>query len=296
MRHFYDHGLPFSERLASPNLDKLKLRVERKKASLIIIDGGVGEGKTTLAIEIGDYFEGAPIEISKQGCQYAMGGADFLKKLRKCYEQRKKVIVYDESGDFNKRGSLTRFNAMLNRTFETFRGFNIIVILVLPFFGVLDNDLFDKNIPRLLIHTHGRTMTSGSFSAFSLYRMLWVKKRMEKLVVKAHAYGLVQPNFRGHFLDLEPERSKALDRLSVGGKIHILEAAEVKIEGLVSYREIAQKLVRSVVWVRKNLKDLKIKESRTIKQRKYFDGGVVDILANRIDQISDKRDKGERRK
>ena len=44
-RILYNYGLPFSKDLAR-NLDEQKERVKGRKASLIIIDGGIGEGKT----------------------------------------------------------------------------------------------------------------------------------------------------------------------------------------------------------------------------------------------------------
>ena len=54
MQPLYKHGLPFSEKLAE-NVKDLIARIDLNKASLIVIDGGVGEGKTTLAVHIADY-------------------------------------------------------------------------------------------------------------------------------------------------------------------------------------------------------------------------------------------------
>lgn len=282
----YAHGLPFSEK-AGENIVSLRRRVEGRKASLCIIDGGVGEGKTTLAVHVAEHYQGEPLDYTYQ---YAMGGSDFLKKLRTCYEAKKTVVIYDEAGDFNKRGALSRFNAMLNRTFETFRAFNILVIIVLPSFRVLDNSLFDKNIPRLLLHTEARTARQGNIKGYSLFRMLYLRERMKKLVVPSFAYGLVQPNFYAHFLDLPKKRSRELDRISTAGKIGQLEAAEIKIDGLVSYRDISTKLARSVVWVRKKVAAMGIKEARTIKQRKYFEEGIIDVIADRMDDDAGKEE------
>lgn len=288
-------GSPGFHKKLGENLDDLQKRVDGNKAALIIADGGVGEGKTTLMIHIADHFEGREISLEGEPAQYAIGGADFLKKLRLCYEKGHKAIIYDESGDFSKRGSLTRFNAMINRTFETFRAFKIIVILGLPSFAVLDNDLFDKNIPRLLLHCESRTQNIGYYRGYSLVRMMYVKHRMKKLVIKTQAFDKVSPNFYGHFWDVSPIRSKALDRLSTTGKKEILENAEVRIEGLVSYTDISKRLVRSVVWVRKAVSAKRLKHKRIIRQRKYFEEGVIDILADHISKVSDKKDKGERR-
>lgn len=286
--NLYGHGKPFSETLDVSISDQIK-RIERNKASLLIIDGGVGEGKTTLAVEVADDINRRkgfpPIKYEEQ---LAMGGSDFTKKLRLCYTKKLPCIIYDEAGDFNKRGALTRFNAMLNRTFETFRAFKIIVILVLPSFRVLDNDLFDKNIPRLLLHCQGRSQKYGNFKGYGLYRMLYVKEKMKKLTVKTFAYNLVEANFRGHFLDLSPERSKALDKFTIKGKIKELKNTEVKIDGLLTYQEVAQRLALSVNRTRTLVNELSIKPSRVIDRKKYFDNGVVDQIANYQDGLEKK--------
>ncbi len=295
MKHLYKHGLPFSEILAV-NIKDLVDRIKFNKASMVIVDGGVGEGKTTLAVEIADYvnslydFQDIKLEL-KDHPQLALGGVDFLKQLRVCYEKKLVVIVYDEAGDFNRRGALTRFNAMLNRTFETFRGFKILVILCLPSFSVLDSDIMNKQIPRLLLHTDSRTMESGNFKGYSLYRMMYIADKMKKLVVKPFAYDLVEPNFYGHFLDLETIRAKKLDKISTKGKMDVLKKAEISIEGLMNYSEMAKKLGRSVVWARMVVSKLRIKPTRIITRVRYFDEAIVNRLADYLEEGGLKDDK-----
>lgn len=292
--NLYPHGLPFSEVLAW-NLKELNNRVYGKKASLIIIDGGVGEGKTTLIVECLDYINslhGHPIieiEGDKRSCgpQLAMGGADFLKKLTVCHELKLVCIGYDEAGDFSKRGSLTNFNAMLNRTFDTFRGYKILVVLGLPCFNILDNNLFDNQIPRMLLHLSGRTNKSGNFDAYGLDEMNWIRFWMGKWPKhKTKAYGMVIPNFRGHFLDISPKRSLELDRVSTRSKLNILKKSSVKIEGLLSYTEMATKIERSPHWVKMAVKHLNIKHSRIVDKAKYFEPEVVNQLIEHLESIA----------
>lgn len=282
-RYTYKHGLPFGKKL-DDNLKGLNDRVLHKFASLAIIDGGIGQGKTTLAVHIADRFNALhglpPINLEEQ---LALGGKDFTQKMRKCYQKKLPVLIYDEAGDFNKRGSLSRFNAMINRTFETFRAFQIIVILVLPSFYVLDQDLFDKQIPRLLIHLRDRGDKYGNYYAYGLYRMLLLRARMGKLNIKNFAFTLIHPNFMGQFLDLDPARNKALDRISTNNKISVLQKSEIEIEGLKAYREIAEKLCRSHEWVRRAVNELKIKPKKVINRVKYFNEDIIDILSNHID-------------
>jgi len=283
----FKHGEPF-EKLLTTNLEELQKRVNDRKASLIIIDGGVGLGKTTLLVHCLDYINklnGHP-PIEMDGPQLAMGGVDFLKKLRVCFDEKIPCIGYDEAGDFSKRGSLTKFNAMLNRTFETFRAFKTVVVICLPNFNVLDNQLFDNQVPRMLIHLNGRTNKYGDFSVYDLMCMNWVRYWMKKSPIKDYAWKRVYPNFRGHFLDISSERSKELDIVSTKNKLKILRKSEIKIEGLLSYPEMAQKLDRSVVWVRKAVKDLSIKHKRTVERAKYFEPHVLNQLSELLEDTA----------
>ena len=273
----YAHGLPFSEKLGE-NLDDLKRRVmEENKAALIIVDGGVGEGKTTICVEIADYLQGSPIDLKKQ---LAMGGEQLLDRIQKCFEERLPVCIYDEAGDFNRRGALTKFNAMLNRVFEMYRAFKIIVIVALPNFTVLDNQLFDNKIPRLLLHLRGRTKKQGNFMAYSLYRMLYVRHKMtdKRFVVKELAFDKTEPNFRGHFLNLTADREKQLAGISTAGKLSFINKEQVKMEGLLTYPEIARKVGRSINWTRKKMNSLKLKPSKVHKKLRYYDSGVIELL------------------
>ena len=281
----YSYGMPFSEWLGK-NLEDQYIRVKKNnKASLIIIDGAVGEGKTTLAIQCADYInklDGKEEVNIKSQDQYGMGGSDFLKKLRICYQKKLPVCIYDEAGDFAKRASLTRFNAMLNRTFETFRAFKIVVIIVLPSFSVLDNDIFDKGIPQMLVNTYGRDNNSGNFRVFDFARMMYIRHYMKKEVIKKKVYGKVYPNIYGHFKNLSNKRSKELDFVSTQGKLEELQASEVKIEGLIGVTDIAKRLVRSVSWVYKAVSITKFKPNRIIGNKKYYDESILDVLGDMV--------------
>lgn len=271
---------------AKKALDMQIKRVHKNKASLIIIDGQVGEGKTTWAVEVADYINSKnnlPQIDLKEPKQYAYGGEDFTEKLRLCYESKLPVCIYDEAGDFNKRGALTKFNKMLNRTFETFRAFKIIVILVLPSFHVLDNDLFDKGIPRLLFHCHGRTETMGFFKAYGLYRMYYLKEAMRKAVVKQQAFSYTWPNFHGRFRDLSVTRSKQIDTISRRKKLSSLTDAEISMQGLLTYKDLSRKFNRTTVWVRVISNKLKIKPIKMIRRRQYFDESVIELFENYLE-------------
>ena len=113
--------------------------------------------------------------------------------------------------------------------------------------------------------------------------MMYIRNRMDKLVVKNFAYDLVENNFRGQFLDVPSQRAKQLDRISTQGKLITLRKSEIKIEGLMGYTEIAHKLGRSVVWVRMAVSRLRIKPTRIIHRARYFDQEIVNRLADFLD-------------
>jgi len=285
-RVYNSSGQPFDKCLAT-NIVALNERVMNKKASLIVLEGGLGEGKTTLMVHILDYINqlnNLPI-VDLRGDQMAMGGASFQKKIRACYDDKLPCVGYDESGDFSKRQALSSFNAMMNRTFETFRVFKCIVVMSLPTFASLDNSLMDKGIPRLLLRLSDRGNKQGNYFGYSLYRMHLIRQKMGKAnCIKPFAYTQVQPNFVGHFLNLCPIRCKELDDVCSANKLETLRSQEVRMDGLISLPEVAKKLDRSTRWVYNTIKSLNITPDRVIKNTQYFNGNAVASMEKLADK------------
>ena len=280
--YVYDHGLPFSEILAA-NIDDLMSRIKKKKASLAIFDGGVGEGKTTLgAAHIVDYVNikygnGQPVDFN--GPQVAMGGKEFGEKLLVCHDKKFLVIAYDEAGDFDKKTTLSRFNRQLMRVFEMYRGFKILVILCLPRFYKLENELFDLGIPRLLIHCEDRTENQGNFRAFDLEQMYYIKHWASKIIVKPKCYDNGMPNFYGHFLDLPPERSAELDRVSVASKRQETKKTVFDVKGRLTFEMIAKHFSKTERWVMFKIKELGNKvDVVTMDRRKWFHKDILKLI------------------
>lgn len=270
------------------NIDDLNTRVfTLKKASLIIIDGGLGEGKTTLAVEIADYINSLHglQEIDIKGHQLALGGEQFLDKLDLCYENKLPVIIYDESGDFGRRGSLTRFNAMINRMFEMFRAYKVIVIMCLPAFDALDSALMDKKIPRLLLNLYDRSINQGNFRGFSYDRMGWIKFKMRNLAIKSYAYSYVDPNFYGHFVDIDKKRSIELDKLSTANKRANNTKEKIKYEGLISRKEVASAVGKSFSYVKNTMLKLKIEPVRKLGHDVFYREEVIEKLKDYYDGV-----------
>jgi hypothetical protein len=276
MNKLYKSGLKFDKTL-DLNISGCITRVNNKKASLVVIDGGVGEGKTTLATEIAQRIAfnlNQEFDISKQ---VKMGGREFLEGLQWCSKNGRRIIVYDEAGDFNTRASLTYFNQTLNRVFETYRALKIIVILSLPCFSDLDTSLMKKKISRFLVHTYGRNNKQGNYSVYSLPRMWYLKKNMSKATIPDSAFKKVAPNFRGHFLDLDTQDATTLENLSVKGKKNIVEKSALKEKGLMSIQEISEFTGYAVSSIRNFITARKFKGEK-YGNTLYFNKSLVNAL------------------
>lgn len=288
MTWVYANGLPFDNTLAE-NIKQIYERVRNKKASIIIIDGGLGEGKTTMLIHLLDYInslQGIKQQEVINSPQYSMGGQDFLNKLKSCYEAKLPCIGYDEAGDFSKRGAMSSFNAMLNRTFDTFRAFKMLVILVLPHIDCIDTSILDKNLVRLNIRCLNRTANSGNYKGYSLYRIELLKHRFKKYKIKNYAYKTVQANIQGHFKNLPPERCALLDSIGTKGKIGILDKASIRMEGLYAVPEMAIRLFRSEIWLRKQFKMHNFKPAKVVGKKHYYDQTQFETLRSISERTS----------
>ena len=263
------------------NIDLLKDRIYiKKKASLIIIDGYQGEGKTTLGVQIADDYQGKEIDLTNVE-QLSVGGQDFQVKFDICIEKGYIVIIYDEAGDFDKYSSYTDFNKVMSQLFRTFRTYKILVIMILPNFNDLDSRLFKNGIPRLLLHCHGKTEKFGRFKAYGLWRMEHLRLKLKMYANKMlpqEVYKYVRPNFKGKFYDLSPERSKLLDKISTEGKSDMRIKTRIKQDGLITTKDLAKELNRSILWVKKKVTEKGIKPNIVHKRTFYFEKSIIEQL------------------
>lgn len=263
----YDNGYPIGDSLIG-DLNLYKKRVHNKNAVMLVIDGGYGSGKTTIGVEIADYLEGQPIDLE---IQLARGGNEFQEKLDQCVKLKKKVIVYDESGDFDKRGALTSFNQRLNRSFDICRQFGIIIILCVNIIAVLDEQIFYKQIVRGLIHLGERNPLKGEYKAYSLEAIFILLEKMSKTKKKPMVYNQVYPNYTENFLDILPERADKLEKISLEGKKGILSENIIKAKGYMNIKDMSRKLLRSPRWIKEKIHKHDFKSTLIYKRTKYYD-------------------------
>jgi hypothetical protein len=284
---YYDYGLPFSKKLA-PVLDVLKDRViKQNKASFFIVDGSVGSGKSVGAVQFADYLNGGYI-LKEDGTyerdeskfidlktadQYSLGAPDFMKKLVSVYKKGLNVVIYDEAGDFSKRGSLTKLNQDLNRIFEVCRAFKILIIIVLPNFYYIDRSVLDKEMIRALIRVTRDNDKYSDYKLWDIWGLNWIKWRSLKLPIPNQCYFYQTPIHNGNILPLSPERLELLDKISSRNKINlatdISEKSRIPERG-IKKRDLAELYGVSVRSIERFLIEYEIKPINVIKSANYY--------------------------
>ena len=286
---YFSSGYPYyPERVILNNVNKWYNRDKLKKPNLILIDGKSSTGKTTLAIHIADQINkkhglGEVYLNSKDMdnvVQIGTGVDDFISKLEECKRRKLPVIIFDEAGEYNKRGWNSQLNKVVDSIMDTFRAYRIAVIMVLHDFSELPKHVFNTEIIDILIHTKERKKTYGIADFYSHKRLYWVRKfKLDPTnVIPTDAYKKEYKNIRLVFKDLIPERSKELDLISTAHKQTKLSSSEIKLQGLMDVNDIMKKLNRSKIWVRKKISELKLKPKKIFKRSQYFEPEVLSLL------------------
>lgn len=288
--NLYANGTPFDKiDLIDKNIKQCMVRLKDRQPIVIIIDGGQSTGKTTLSIHIADRFNHhlgqSEVNLSeKENIQYAFGGDQLIKKLPLCQDSNKPCVVYDESGDYSRKGALSRFNKTMDRSMDMIRIFQVAIVIVCHDFTKLPREIIDKKIATMLIHCKQRNPNSGYANAqvYDYSGMCWIQHYKKQEVVPELAYNKVYPNFHFRFKDLEPTRSQQLHILSGNKKVELFKQSEVKLQGLLNFKEIGYKVGMSEAWVKQQVRTLKVKEESIYKKKKYFNPQIADMLFKKI--------------
>lgn len=276
-------GTPFSNEVIVDNLKTITKRVTKNNlASVVIIDGGLGKGKSTTAVQMASFIQGSPIDFKKQ---LAFGGGELMEKLLICQKEKLPVLVYDEASDFNRRGALTKFNAEVNRVFDVCRTFKVVIFVVLPCVVVLDKDIFNKGIIRAVFHVADKSKKFNLVWAYSAYRAAYLirdLKDTKKNPVIGKAYLKTHFNFDFRTYDLDKNRSKELEKYSVASKLSIIRNSTVRLQGLMNMQQLGESIGMSKGWVSLTVRTKKIACKAVHNRIKYFDSSVMLTLKGYI--------------
>lgn len=257
---------------------------------VIFIDGGQLSGKTTLAVQGIDYINkknGKPLMDLEDydNVQYAMGGEQFLRKLPQASSQGYRIVVYDEAGDYARKGAMTRFNKVMDKAIDVMRVHKCIIIFVCHYFPKqVPSEMMDKGLVSCLVHCVSRKPGENRthVKVYDKESCAYMVNHWIKLVkVPGHIYRLT-PNFVFTFKDLEPERSKQLANLGRSKKKELWDMSEIRLNGLMTQQEMASQLNMSIQWVRNKIKELSEEEEKKYKNKKYYALSTLEALRKQI--------------
>ncbi|MBP93296.1 MAG: hypothetical protein CMC55_04160 [Flavobacteriaceae bacterium] len=115
------------------NLDKVKDRLEKKdKDFVMLVDGKEGSGKSTLAVQMAKYVDNS---FCVDRC--CMTATQFKEAIYKA--KKGQAVIYDEAfTGLSSKGALSEINRMLVSLMMQMRQKNLMVIIVLPTFYMLE--------------------------------------------------------------------------------------------------------------------------------------------------------------
>lgn len=184
-QHFY-----MDNRL-NKTLDVVAKRVKLKDEDYFIaVDGGEGAGKSVLAFQlakkIDPSFNLSRVVFTAKGFQDAILSA-----------KKGQAVVFDEAfRGLSSRGALSEINKLLVALMMECRQKNLIVIIVLPTFFLLEKYVALWRA-KFLIHVYRKNGKRG-------FWMLFNKKKKKLLYLKGRAtysYAWPKTNFRGRFYE-----------------------------------------------------------------------------------------------
>lgn len=217
-KYFYENGKPLRDNLIESVVKTIiRKRKDNRSLPCLLITGVPGMGKTTLAIEIAEEIEGKKISLELDNHpQIAMGGQELMEKALICYENKHKVIIYDEASDLNNKRQLSRLNNDLINFFAKARSLGLIIIICLQNVKHIDGTIFELGVIDGMIYCEKKFPTYTQIGIYDVpqvaYILNWAYKcgRMWWM-----PYKKVFPYAHSEFKALTPKRDKQLRSLTL---------------------------------------------------------------------------------
>lgn len=201
------------------NLDEkiIPSLLKKDKDCFLCVDGKEGTGKSTLALQIGKYVD-PTLDISR----IVFDGESFRQAIFKA--KKGQVVVFDEAfTGLSSRAALSGVNKTLVSLMMQMRQKNLMVIMVLPTFFMLDKyaALFRA---KALIHVYENKGVRGYFRLYNskLKKMLYLTGKKDY----SYSSKFVRTRFKGRFYGKFALGSDLLEKKYRKKKEVALEATE----------------------------------------------------------------------
>jgi len=264
-------------------IDEQVDRVENKKPSVIVIDGMHSGGKTTLTGHIGQYIESKYDREFDYENQVGKGMDNFLERLKWCRENGRKIVVYDEAEDFDRKGAMSRFNRLLNKVFAVMRINKMVVIIVLGIVKKLEYEPIEKGLVRCLINVHGRTGNYANIRLYDagniFYLMYLMQKYKNSGKAPMMAYSKTATFMRSRILRADSKDETLWDAIDLKDKNRIQDDASLATRGLIDIKTLAKESGYSISSLRTKFRSLK-PEVVKIGRKNYYYRSLINRLAD----------------
>ncbi len=255
------------------------LKMDRDMVGIVSGHGEVRNGKSTFAIQIGYFLawmqaggrmdlrkdeEGKhinpvvlkkpnkPINFSYENLVYTPEGLiDLAHTLHKKYGKGQ-VIVYDETSGLDSAGTMKAVNQMLNHFFQTCGAYNHIILVVLPNFFKLNEDIATTRSMFLVDTYSDENWKRGFFNFYGPTDKEWLYLNGKKLRGVRARYASQYPTFFGRFgswIPFDKEEYESQKRKKLKEKIHGTreQKSREKMQGLLHLLKVKTSLTTADV-------------------------------------------------
>ena len=169
-------------------LDKVKKMQKKDWDIVIVVDGLERAGKSVLAQQVAYYLD-KTLTLDR----ITFTPEEFKKEITKA--KKGQAIILDEAitGLFS-RQAMSQTNISLVKSFAQCGQKNLVLVVVLPSFFILDSYIAIHR-SRVLLHVYTKKLQRGRFTFFNVKR----KKTLFLFGRKGYSYGVTKSNFRGSF-------------------------------------------------------------------------------------------------
>lgn len=208
-------GYPISN-ITLKNFEFVKLQVLKRNGDFCFcIDGRVGSGKTTLALQLAKVLD-PTFNLSR----VAFTPEQFLEILKTA--NKGEAVFFDEAYVISSRFAMSEFNKKVNSIMTQIRSKNLYIFFALPSIFDLDRTLALYRIDCLF---HVYKHPSGSKGHYSVF----FQDKVKDLYIngkKYYTYGRPKANYNSNFSncfildekDYETKKQNAIVKISIGDK------------------------------------------------------------------------------